>query len=311
MQEEQSVKGGGWEELHQKWAQVHPRTYHRLWQVNFDVSRKMALSPRPIAVSEQNVLDARYHSDGRYRQSEDHCYFCYTLSGEGIVRAAGVEVPVPAGQAFLIKINDPQAGYRVAPKAAPEWRILAFEFTGLAAEALVGDLRERYGSVYPMDPHLPVLQRLRSFEAQKYAIVHAHAVDGIALVLELLTEVAAAARAQEKIAGAQTLVERAMTLVQTGSDLELTVEALADGVGVTRECLARAFRRHLDRSPHEVIRQHKIRHACFLLKDTDLPVTAISAQVGYADHTNFIRAFRQVTGVTPRQFRLHGSITLI
>jgi len=33
-------------------------------------------------------------------------------------------------------------------------------------------------------------------------------------------------------------------------------------------------------------------------------------RLGYSDYTNFIRAFRQVTGKTPHDFRLNGWITL-
>jgi AraC-like DNA-binding protein len=40
-----------------------------------------------------------------------------------------------------------------------------------------------------------------------------------------------------------------------------------------------------------------------LLEDTELSVQQISGQIGYADPSNFVRAFRRMTGQTPRQWR--------
>jgi len=44
-----------------------------------------------------------------------------------------------------------------------------------------------------------------------------------------------------------------------------------------------------------------------LLEETDLTIREIGAQVGYYDSGSFIRRFKQVTGMTPLQYRHNRS----
>ena len=40
-----------------------------------------------------------------------------------------------------------------------------------------------------------------------------------------------------------------------------------------------------------------------LLAQSDLPITQIAARVGYGSASHFTKAFRQSTGLSPREFR--------
>ncbi len=289
-----------------EWVFTLPHTHRRLWDVRFQLLDALPLSPRPLNVSVQAVVEPGYRSDGR-RRGDTHCYFCCTLAGEGMFWDERGEYRLPPDTGFLCEINDPRTGYR----AAPGWQFLAFEFTGLAARAMVRDLLARSGAIYTLDPADPVLRRLLSFETQGTAVVPLDALDGMELVLELLLELAGSARTREAPDAAGDLVTQAIHLIHDSESPGITVEAVAEAMGVSREGLTRAFRRRLSRSPGEVILEWKVQQAGFLLKDTDLPVKAIATRVGYTDYTNFIRAFRKVTGMTPHQFRLRGSNALM
>ena len=52
--------------------------------------------------------------------------------------------------------------------------------------------------------------------------------------------------------------------------------------------------------------QTRIRRAIELLRDTSRPVTEIAFDVGFADLSNFINAFRREVGVSPRHYRQAG-----
>ncbi len=286
------------------WVLTLPHTHRRLWDVRFQLLDSLPLSPRPQNVSVQAVIEPGYRSDGR-RRGDTHCYFCLTLAGEGVFWDGRGEHRLPPNTGSLCEINDPQTGYR----AEPGWRFLAFEFAGLAARAMLRDLLARFGAVYTLDPAAPVLRRLLSFETQGTAVVALDALDGAALVLEMLLALADCARKTPDTAG--DLVTRAMHLIHDCEAAGTSVESVAEAIGVSREGLTRAFRRRLGRSPGEVILEWKVQQAGFLLKDTDLPVKAIADRLGYTDYTNFIRAFRKVTGLTPHQFRLRGSNALL
>ena len=290
------------------WRRTHHRSHQYEWHVDFKVMEEMPLSPRPMTLSRQVVVTPDYYSDGRLRAAHEHCYFCYSLAGAGTFwDGAGVH-SVPAGWGFLMEINDPQTGYRSGPDQESPWQFLAFEFTGLAARALVRDLIARYGSLFALTLQAPIVQRFQSYKAKAYTVAHPHAIDWAEMVIELLLALAASVRARSGSDATQDLVKRATQLIEEHGELMFSVTDLARRLGVSRERLSRVFRLRLNLSPHQLIQEQKIRRACFLLKDTDMPIKQIAAHLGYADYTNFIRAFRQVTQMTPHEFHRHGSI---
>jgi len=294
-----------------EWGILHHRSYQRLWQLDFQVLEEMPLSPRPLSLSRQIVTGPGYFSDGSLRTSDDHCYFCYTLSGVGMFWDARGVHSLPPGQGFLVEIDDPQTGYYGEPNPEQPWEFLAFTFTGLAAHAMTRDLVERFGGVYTLPLQSPVLQRWLSRATESYTVARPHAVDGAEIVIELLLALASAARSQEEPSAVQDLVRRALQLIEENGEASLSVQELARRLDTSRERLARAFRLHLNLSPHQLIREQKIRRACFLLKDTDMPIKQIATHLGYTDYTNFTRAFREVMQMTPHEFSLHGIIPVL
>ncbi|MCB9915610.1 MAG: helix-turn-helix domain-containing protein [Planctomycetes bacterium] len=49
-----------------------------------------------------------------------------------------------------------------------------------------------------------------------------------------------------------------------------------------------------------------LRRAANWLRQTDRPILDIALDLGYTDPSNFTRAFRRETGVSPRAFRHHA-----
>ena len=293
------------------WSATHQQTYRPLWHVDILPLPEMSLFPCPMSIGAQVTDDPRYQAEGRWRPEQDYCYFCYTLEGVGgFADAHGVH-HLSAGDCFLTEISDPGTRYFYPAADLRPWRFLAFNFKGLAARAMVREMVQQYGGLYRLGLHSSVIQRLLAFEASAYRTVHPHALDGAELVLELLLALAAEARAREAPDPTMGLIRRALEVIDSELEGDLSVALLASRTGVNREHLSRSFQKRLGQSPQRVIREMKIRRASFLLKDTQTPIKQISARLGYSDYTNFIRAFRQITGMTPQQFRLRGSVALL
>ena len=83
----------------------------------------------------------------------------------------------------------------------------------------------------------------------------------------------------------------------------LTTAQIAAGAAISvSECL-RCFRRVMDRTPKEYLRQHRIRHAVSLLEQTDQSIARIGAACGFDDMSYFARIFRAERGCTPSEYR--------
>lgn len=69
---------------------------------------------------------------------------------------------------------------------------------------------------------------------------------------------------------------------------------------------SRFFRRMTGRTFMDFLHDLRVNHACRLLAQTDLPVTTICFDSGFANLSNFNRRFRQIQKCCPRAFRLQS-----
>ncbi|WP_109529945.1 MULTISPECIES: GlxA family transcriptional regulator [Nocardia] len=83
----------------------------------------------------------------------------------------------------------------------------------------------------------------------------------------------------------------------------LSVNDMADHLGVSTRTLARRFADRLDTSPGLWLTSRRVAEARTLLERTDLPVEAIAARVGFTSVVNLRRRFRARVGTTPGAYR--------
>jgi AraC-like DNA-binding protein len=66
---------------------------------------------------------------------------------------------------------------------------------------------------------------------------------------------------------------------------------------------ARLMKRYFGLTPRQYIAKARIAAASRMLRENQQSIADIGLACGFYDHSAFTRAFRAVTGVTPRQFR--------
>ncbi len=81
------------------------------------------------------------------------------------------------------------------------------------------------------------------------------------------------------------------------------LSTLAADAGVHPVHLARAFRQHYGSTVGDYVRQLRLDFAVRMLRDTQTPLSTISAQAGFADQSHFSRTFRTHFGMSPGDFR--------
>jgi AraC-like DNA-binding protein len=86
------------------------------------------------------------------------------------------------------------------------------------------------------------------------------------------------------------------------------LDEVAHAVGYSASYLSRLFSRHVGRSLFRHVRDLRITEAKRLLESTAMKMSEISYALGYGDPTQFSRAFKQETGVSPREYRETVSI---
>jgi AraC family transcriptional regulator len=137
-------------------------------------------------------------------------------------------------------------------------------------------------------------------EARRMDTASPLAIEG--WVLEILAE---ASRQQMASSGRKPprWLERAKELLHARFSETLTHDMIAHLVGVHPVHLASAFRHHYRCTIGEYVRHLRIEFACRKISTSEASLTDIALAAGFYDQSHFSKAFRQLTGMTPAQFR--------
>lgn len=96
----------------------------------------------------------------------------------------------------------------------------------------------------------------------------------------------------------------ALVDVLLGQDAADSVEEAATRLAVSVRTLQRLAHRHVGLPPAAMIRRRRLQEAAERLRlDPGLDLTALAAELGYADHAHLTRDFRRTLGVAPRVYR--------
>jgi two-component system response regulator YesN len=80
-------------------------------------------------------------------------------------------------------------------------------------------------------------------------------------------------------------------------------EDLANYVYLNPDYLTRLFKKQTGMTLIGYLQNVRIQYAKDLLMKTDLSVSKIAAQFGYSNFSHFTRAFKEITGVSPTEFK--------
>jgi AraC-like DNA-binding protein len=88
----------------------------------------------------------------------------------------------------------------------------------------------------------------------------------------------------------------------------LTMTDLTNEACMSKTSFYRYFKRELGMSPNEFVLKERIKYAKSLLKNPQLQVNQVCFESGFDDCNYFIRAFKKIEGITPKQFQQCQSI---
>lgn len=80
---------------------------------------------------------------------------------------------------------------------------------------------------------------------------------------------------------------------------------LATLVGISQFHFSRSFKKSVGISPHKYVMKQRVERAKSLLKNSGLSVTEIALLCGFNSHSHLGKSFRQLTGFTPKEYRVN------
>ena len=102
---------------------------------------------------------------------------------------------------------------------------------------------------------------------------------------------------------------RARDRMDAASHEEWPVGRLAEVSGVSEAHFARSFKQAFGIPPHRYLLTRRIERAVALLRETELSITDIAFDTGWASLGTFGRTFRDITGDSPGAVRMRARAT--
>ncbi len=167
------------------------------------------------------------------------------------------------------------------------------------ALSLPNDLAPRLGARDPLVEHV-VRALMAELEAPEPAgRIYADGL-AVALATRLLQNFAAIG-----MAGRQTLskpqVRRMVDFIEANLEADLTLEQLAEVVGVSIPHLTTLFRRTMGQSVHAYVMERRVQRARDLLLRREMSIAEVALETGFAHQSHLARWMRRLLGVTPSE----------
>ena len=249
-----------------------------------------------------------------------HEFVEFALVAEGALECCTPteELRLGPGDGYFINANVLHLT-RMAPDCAAA-RLLVFQFeTSLLTSA--GGLSRRY--VTPVErcaalPCLPLPRRdpasaemLKTLEGLFDLCAGepaAHELEVVGLTFHLWRQLYRAAEPALRSAAPEgdmpfVRLKALLAFIHAHFDEPISVPRLAREAHISEREVYRTFRQALNTTPTLYLLRHRLNHAARMLDESDASITEISLASGFSSPSYFCKAFRELTGASPRDFR--------
>jgi AraC family transcriptional regulator len=158
------------------------------------------------------------------------------------------------------------------------------------------------------DPHLEAIALMLLTELQQDNLGGKLYIDSLANVLavHLLRQYTASQPQLSVFAGGLTQRQLLQVLeyIHEHLDQNIKLADLAQLLGISQFHFSTLFKQAIGVSPYQYLLQQRIERAKQLLKQTERSILDIALECGFNSHSHLSKQFRQLTGITPKTYRM-------
>ena len=99
-------------------------------------------------------------------------------------------------------------------------------------------------------------------------------------------------------------LSQVLDYIDTYLEQNIKLADLAQLLNMSQFHFSRLFKQSIGITPHQYLSQQRVERAKKLLKKTDRLIIDIALECGFSSHSHLSKKFRQLTGMTPKVYRL-------
>lgn len=238
------------------------------------------------------------HSSGRLVYNDYSAHFI--LEGKGTYSVGDCTYELGPGDGFMITPDIPNI--YVADAEEP-WKYIYASFKGHDAKTLVHNAGLNDDNViftFPMeDEVISNLKKMHSASKDRLA----KGYDTLGYFLLVMSRLVAKNTQVVNDVPAEHYISLATSYIGDRFSYDISVNDIADYVGIDRSYLYRLFKIYLDTTPSELLMDARMRRAVSLLEYENLSVSEIAVSSGFYDLSHFSRCFIARYGMSPGKYR--------
>lgn len=266
----------------------------------------------------ENYLDLRPYQSG-YADNEpksfygpatrNHYLFHYVISGAGTLVADdenGIERSfyIHSGQGF--QIFPGQVTTYWADRNHP-WEYVWIGFDGVYAPKVLNMAGLTYQTPIYRSKDKTLTARLMDAMmemAKPLSETSFYKISQLYLFSDLLIR-SSATEKNTSLGGSMSeyYLQTAFSYIESNFMNAISVESIAEFCNIHRNQLLKVFKSSIGKSPQEYLITYRMSKASQLLLTTNLSINEIGNAIGYTNQLNFSRAFKNVYGTSPKQYR--------
>lgn len=240
--------------------------------------------------------------------ARNHYLFHYCLSGSGTLyaeNAQGESIPhqVKSGQGFMLFPH--QVCTYIADHEIP-WEYVWLEFDGLCAKETVELAGLSRSQPIYRARYIDIADTMKS--EMLYIVNHRnessfHLIGHLFLFIDSFIRSVSSSGVIRGNSLRDFYIKEAFSYIEQNFQNSISVEDIAAACGLNRSYFGKIFHENTGKSPQEFLISYRMSKATELLRLTELSIADIGKAVGYPNQLHFSRAFKNVYGISPRQWR--------
>ena len=240
--------------------------------------------------------------------ARNHYLFHLCLSGTGTLFANNtkgelITYQVKSGQGFMLFPH--QICTYIADHEIP-WEYVWVEFDGLRVKESIDSAGLTQNSPIYRSRHKNIAETMKS--ELLYLVNHKdespfHLIGHLYLFIDSLIRSSSSTQIGSGNSLRDFYIKEAFSFIEQNFQNDISIEDIAACCGLNRSYFGKIFHQNMGKTPQEFLMSYRMTKATELLKLTELSIADVGNAVGYPNQLHFSRAFKNIYGLSPRQWR--------